>query len=142
MTVAELVISISILIVVSTTVFPKYTVEEHEINSFIRQLVSDVRYVRKVNTMGDLQTSISFQFDDSKNQHYYILREGGKNKREITLPKDVNLTYSKATIKFMKSGIPNGCAMTIKIINNEDIKEITITPVSGRILFKEGEYEV
>ena len=38
-------------------------------------------------------------------------------------------------------GSPNPKGQTIKVYNDKIKKEITIVPVSGRALLKEGEYE-
>lgn len=45
MTLVELVITISIILLITTLCFPSDNVEKYQVNSFIKQLCSDIRYV-------------------------------------------------------------------------------------------------
>ena len=71
----------------------------------------------------------------------YILRENGKDVKEVYLPKDAVIKYVREKIIFKKDGSPDLLGTTIKVTYKEIKKEITIVPVSGRVLLKEGIYE-
>ena len=45
-------------------------------------------------------------------------------------------------IKFKEDGTPYPSGTTIRIIYKDTKKEITIVPISGRVLIKEGKYEM
>ena len=139
MTLVELVITISIMLLISTLCFSKDDVNKHQIDSFTKQLCSDVRYVRKCNMLGDLSTYIYYKKD--KESSGYAVRSGGNDIKEIKLPNDITLKYGQSKIVFRRDGSPDPKGQTIKVYNDKIKKEITIVPVSGRVLLKEGEYE-
>lgn len=137
-TVIELVISISIILLIATLSFPKDNLENQKINLFAHQLCSDIRYVRRINMFSDYNTYIYYINQD--NHEGYVLRKDGKNVKSIVLPKNVKIARSIDIIKFKSDGSPQK-ASTIEIYNHRLRKTITITPVSGRVLLKEGKYE-
>ena len=49
MTTIELVITISIIAIISSICFMKYENDSYKIESFARELCSDIRYVRREN---------------------------------------------------------------------------------------------
>lgn len=139
MTLVEVVITISIMLIISSLCFPKDSISKHQINLFTKQLCSDIRYVRKANMLGDLKTYIYYIKDNETIS--YVVRENGKDLKEISLPSGANIQYANSKIKFKPDGSPDPKGQTINI-NKENLKrEITIVPVSGRVLLKEGKYE-
>ncbi|MGL4913482.1 MAG: pilus assembly FimT family protein [Romboutsia sp.] len=138
MTLIELVVAISVMVLVSTLCFSKDDNNKHQINSFAKQLCSDIRYVRKCNMLGDLNTYIYYKKDNDKTS--YILRSDFKDVKEIDLPNGSKL-IGLSKILFNTNGSPNPKGQTIEIISNSIQKQITIVPVSGRVLLKEGKYE-
>lgn len=139
MTLVELVVTISFITIISTLCFPKENISKYQINSFTKQLCSDIRYVRKNNMLGCNDTYIYYK--NNNGTHSYILRQESKDVKEISLPKDVQLLYTRGKILFKKDGSPQQLGTTIKIISKDIKREITIVPVSGRVLLKEGKYE-
>ena len=137
MTLIELVVAISVMVLVSTLCFSKDDGSKHQINSFAKQLCSDIRYVRKCNMLGDLNTYIYYKEEDNKIS--YILRSNFKDVKEIDLPNDAKL-IGLSRIIFKTNGYPDPKGQTIEIISNSIKKQITIVPVSGRVLLKEGKY--
>lgn len=137
-TVIELVVSISIILLITTICFPKDNLENHKINLFARQLCSDIRYVRRINMFSNYNTYI--YYIKQEEQEGYVLRKDGKNVKSIVLPRKVRIARSIETIKFKSDGSPQK-STTIEIYNDRLNKTITITPVSGRVLLKEGKYE-
>ena len=128
------------MLVVSMCI-PKFNNNYYEINAFAKELCSDIRYIRSNNTLGNLNTYITLVQDSNKQG--YVLIDKGKNIKEKYLPSDTSIhnnTTSKK-IYFRNDGSPNPSGSTIQIKNSIYKKEITIVPVSGRVLFKEEEYE-
>lgn len=80
-------------------------------------------------------------YKNSEGKQSYVLREKGKDVKEIALPKDAELKYTIEKIMFKRDGSPDKTGTTITIKHRENKKEITIVPVSGRVLIKEGIYE-
>ena len=58
MTLVELVVGISIIVLITTLCFPKVSIEKYQVNSFVKQLCSDIRYVRNINMMGNTNAYI------------------------------------------------------------------------------------
>lgn len=139
MTLVELVITISVMLLISTLCFSKEDITKHQINLFTKQLCSDIRYIRKTNMLGDSNTFIYYK--KNKDAISYVLRSNGKDIKEIKLPNNVNLEYMEEKMFFKRDGSPDPKGQTITVYNNKTKKEITIVPVSGRVLLKEGKYE-
>lgn len=137
-TLIEVVICMSIIIIISTLCFFNGDNKNYILNSFTKQLCSDIRYVRKCNMMGDLKTYIYYK--EEKNYISYILRSNSKDIKEVQLPKGASLA-GLSKISFKQDGTPISKGSTIKVYNGIIKKEITIVPVSGRVLLKEGRYE-
>lgn len=139
MTLVELVIGISIILLISTLYFPKININKYKIDLFTKQLCSDIRYIRNENMLGNSSAYIYYGND---NKNSYILRNDGIDLKEITLPKEVKLLYNQPRIRFKRDGSPEQNGQTI-VIDDKNMKiEITIVPVSGRVLLKEGKYEI
>ncbi|MEF9992511.1 MAG: hypothetical protein RRZ84_00125 [Romboutsia sp.] len=129
----------SIILLISSMCLPKDNIEKHLINSFTKQLCSDIRYVRQKNMLSDSSSYIIYENNSGKSG--YVLKENGKTKKSVFLPTNTKLNYSPNTIKFLPDGSPYPTGGTISVTNNKIKKEITIVPVSGRVLLKEGKYE-
>lgn len=141
MTLVELLIAIAIMLLLITVCFPKDNIEKHIINSFTKQLCSDLRYVRRCNMLEDNSTYIVYIKENNKSG--YSIKQKGEFIKSITLPQNasINDNINNSSIKFDKYGSPYPSGGTIKIGNEKLKKEITIVPVSGRVLMKEGKYE-
>ncbi|RDY28764.1 hypothetical protein CHL78_004300 [Romboutsia weinsteinii] len=140
MTLVELVVALGIILLIITLCFPKASIEKYKINSFMKQLCSDIRYVRKSNMLGDFSTYIYYTEENGCNG--YILQENGKSEKEVFLPENTKLEYSpRNRVKFKITGAPDPQGGSIRVYTDKQIREITIVPVSGRVLLKEGKYE-
>lgn len=139
MTLVEVVITISIMLIISSLCFPKDSISKHQINLFTKQLSSDIRYVRKSNMLGNLKTYIYYSEDNKSTS--YIVRENGKDLKKVSLPSGANIQYGNSKIKFKSDGSPDPKGQTINIYKENLKIELTIVPVSGRVLLKEGKYE-
>ena len=136
----ELIVGISILVIVSSIVYPIDKIEDYQIEYFSREIVSDIRYIKKKNELGDNNAFISLTYNQEENVYGYIIKDDEEIQKQSQLPKGIKLTYKNQLIKFNKKGTPINCAQTIRIMG-EKIIELTITPSSGRVLYKEGIYE-
>ncbi|WP_455538172.1 GspH/FimT family protein [Terrisporobacter sp.] len=143
MTILELLIAISIIVIISSICFVKYENNNYKIESFARQLCSDIRYVRRENMLDNKNVYIRFINKNSK--WSYILHRNKQEDKKVVLPQSVNLNFpvgqNTSLIYFHPDGryINNGGTITIS--KNGDYRYITIVPVSGRVLYKEGIYE-
>ena len=140
MTLVELVITISIILLITTIYFPKVNIEKYQVNSFTKQLCSDIRYVRNLNKMGNTNTYI--YLNKSEEGSSFTLNENRKDIKKVYLPKTCKIAYTRPMIKFRGGGTPYPSGTTIRIIYKDTKKEITIVPISGRVLIKEGKYEM
>ena len=140
MTLVELVITISIILLITTLCFPKDNIEKYQINSFIKQLCSDIRYVRNINMMGNTNAYVYLEKNDEGSS--FKLNEDRKDIKQVYLPKDCKIQFTRPIIKFKSDGTPTPSGTSIKIINKNKVIEITIVPISGRVLIKEGRYEI
>ncbi|WP_304339956.1 pilus assembly FimT family protein [Metaclostridioides mangenotii] len=139
MTVVELVVTISVIILISTLCIPKGSIDNRAINLFSRQFCSDIRFVRRENMLGNYNTYI--YYTKKKCVEGYILRKDGEDIKTNLLPKDAKIDHSLSTIKFKIDGSPVEKGSTIEVYKKKYCRYITITPVSGRILLKEDKYE-
>ncbi len=139
MTLIELMIAISILTITIAIIYPKESIKKYEVESVTKQLCSDIRYTRKRNMLKD--TSSYVYFKNENNVYSYIVRENGLNKKEVKLSEGIKIQYVRQQVIFRESGAPSYGGTTIKVIYKDVEKEITIVPVSGRVLLKEGKYE-
>ena len=143
MTTIELVITISIIAIISSICFMKYENDSYKIESFARELCSDIRYVRRENMLDNKNVYIRFVNEDNK--WSYVLHRNKREDKKVILPQNVNLNFpigqNTSLIYFHPDGryINNGGTITMR--KDNDYKYITIVPVSGRVLYKEGLYE-
>lgn len=137
MTLVEFIVAMAIIILMITISFPKSSIEKYEVNSFLRQLCSDIRYVRKSNMLGDFSTYIHYTDTNG-----YILQSNKKSEKEVSLPKNARLENSHGgKIIFNINGAPQPKGGSTRVFYKNNMKEITVVPASGRVLLKEGKYE-
>lgn len=139
MTLVEVVIGIGIIMTILMISFPKEKLQKYEIDSFARQLVGDIRYVRSMNSNGNL--SVFLENISTQDNPRYVIKENTDIVKTVYLPKNSSLSYPSSTIKFKSDGTLSSKGETI-IIDSKDRKiKITIIPFSGRVLLKEDIYE-
>lgn len=139
MTLVEVVIGIGIIMTILMISFPKEKSQKYEIDSFARQLVGDIRYVRSMNSNGNL--SVFIENISTQDNPRYVIKENTDIVKTVYLPKNSSLSYPSSTIKFKSDGTLSSKGETI-IIDSKDRKiKITIIPFSGRVLLKEDIYE-
>lgn len=121
----------------------KYEGDNYKIELFAKELCSDIRYVRRENMLNNSNVYIKFIKEDNK--WSYILQRNKKEDKRVYLPENVNLNYpinqSNNLICFYTNGLYKNGGMTISINKGDNYKYITIVPISGRVLYKEGIYE-
>lgn len=143
MTTIELIIAISIIVIITSICFIKYEGDNYRIDSFARQLCSDIRYVRRENMLNNVSVYIRFAKEDNK--WSYILHRNKNEDKRVYLPQNANLQFpigkDTSIISFYSNGLYKNGGGTITINKNNEYKYITIVPVSGRVLYKEGIYE-
>ncbi|MBC6003896.1 MAG: hypothetical protein E7C86_07650 [Paeniclostridium sordellii] len=139
MTLIELVIGVGIVLIAIAISFPKDKADKYQIDSFARQLVSDIRYVRSMNINGNMNLYLENikVFDNPR----YIIKNNSSIIKTVNLPKDSTLSAPTSIIKFKSDGTLNSKGETIIINSNNRKIEITIVPFSGRVLLKEDKYE-
>ena len=139
MTLVEVVIGIGIIMTILMISFPKEKSQKYEMDSFARQLVGDIRYVRSMNSNGNL--SVFLENISTQDNPRYVIKENTDIVKTVYLPKNSSLSYPSPTIKFKSDGTLSSKGETI-IIDSKDRKiKITIIPFSGRVLLKEDMYE-
>ena len=139
MTLVEVVIGIGIIMTILMISFPKEKSQKYEIDSFARQLVGDIRYVRSMNSNGNL--SVFLENISTQDNPRYVIKENTDIMKTVYLPKNSSLSYPSSTIKFKSDGTLSSKGETI-ILDSKDRKiKITIIPFSGRVLLKEDIYE-
>ncbi|GKZ02247.1 hypothetical protein [Paraclostridium bifermentans] len=139
MTLVEVVIGIGIIMTILMISFPKEKSQKYEMDSFARQLVGDIRYVRSMNSNGNL--SVFLENISTQDNPRYVIKENTDIVKTVYLPKNSSLSYPSSTIKFKSDGTLSSKGETI-IIDSKDRKiKITIIPFSGRVLLKEDMYE-
>ncbi len=131
----ELLVVLSIIIVILGVAVPTFakTLERQALASFSKQLAGDIRYVRQMNTNGNLLMRIQI----SNNR--YIIREGIKVIEIKTAPKGVRFMNELALfIHFNALGVPIGAgATTINLTNSYGhIYQVIITVHTGRVRFQ------
>ncbi|WFD08984.1 hypothetical protein [Tepidibacter hydrothermalis] len=138
----ELLITITLIMVISLIPTYKINIRDYKIDSFIRQLCSDIRYTRIKNMNYDDSTKIYYE-KSPKGTVSYVLKESKQIKKKVELPPNTEITYGVEKIDFGLNGVIRHKGETIKIKDktNKKIKIITIVPMSGRVLIKEGIYE-
>ena len=93
MTLVELVVGISIIVLITTLCFPKVSIEKYQVNSFVKQLCSDIRYVRNINMMGNTNAYVYLEKNDEGSS--FKLNEDRKDIKQVYLPKDCKIQFYK-----------------------------------------------
>ena len=139
----ELIVTISIIVIMSSICFMKYEGDNYKIEFFAKELCSDIRYVRRENMLNN--PNVYIRFISENNKWSYILHRNKKEDKRVYLPKNVNLNFpigqNNSLISFYTSGLYKNGGGTISINKGDKYKYITIVPVSGWVLYKEGIYE-
>lgn len=138
MTLIELVIGIGLGIILICVVFPRNNVEKYNVDCFARQLVSDIRYVRAINMNGN--TNLHIEQLPMSDPPKYSVKENAEIIKTISLPKGSKLICPSSIIKFKSNGSLSTKGETITILLKDIKLEITIVPIGGRVLLKEGKY--
>lgn len=143
MSTLELIVSISIIVIISSICTMKYEGDNYKIELFAKELCSDIRYVRRENMLNN--QNVYIRLEKANNKWSYTLQKNKKEDKRVYLPEDVNLNYpisqSNNLISFYTNGLYKNGGITISINKGSKYKYITIVPVSGRVLYKEGIYE-
>ena len=100
MTLVEVLIGITLLALICTIAFSKFDLDNYKVNSFIRQLNSDIRYVRSVNKLGNNKVYIAFT--KQNNCSGYVLIENGSNTKSVFLPKNIKLSTCHMQVMIRK----------------------------------------
>ena len=139
MTLVEVIIGITILSLIATMSFTKINLSNYKVNSFVKQMASDIRYVRKINKLGN--SKVYIYFTKQNNIKGYVLRENGEDTKSVFLPEGVDLKCPISKILFKTNGCFYMGGTTISIMQKSNYTEVTIVPTSGRVLIKEGIYK-
>jgi hypothetical protein len=124
---------------ISSIVLSNFYIDKYKVNSFTKQLCSDIRYVRARNMSSDFSTFIYYK--NTNNVVSYVLQEGNKDIKEVSLPKNAIISNKISKIIFRQDGVIGEKGETITVTYKGENTEITIVPFSGRVLLKEGIYE-
>ncbi len=139
----EVIIIIGIISIILSICFVKCGAYEYQTKSFVKQLCSDIRYTRKENILSN--PNVYIKFIKENNKWSYVLVKDKRKIKVVYLPQNIELNFpinqNNSLIKFNSNGSYINGGGTITIKDNEKYKYITIVPVSGRVLYKEGIYE-
>lgn len=69
MTLVEVIIGITILSLIATMSFTKINLSNYKVNAFAKQMASDIRYVRKINRLGNSKVYMYFTTEQYKRIH-------------------------------------------------------------------------
>lgn len=139
MTLIEVVIGIGIIMTILLISFPNEKYQKYQVDTFARQLVGDIRYVRSMNLNGNLNVYLENRKTDKEIK--YLLKENGNILKTVYIPQNTTLSYPSPKIKFKSDGTLSSKGETITINSKYKIVKITIVPFSGRVLLKEDIYE-
>ncbi len=136
-TLIELIVTIGLLIILFSIVVPRINTDRYYMEKISKELLYDMKDI-KVKNMTSENDSYTMTFYPD----YYILKVGTntgiKQYKKVELKEDFLFTYSFQNLTFNYRGSPShGQTITLKDIKTEAIKQITIIPVTGRILLIE-----
>lgn len=132
-TLIELIIVLGIIGVILGIGVLKIDKTNYYLRTQGKLLCTEIRRVRLLRmTQGE-----GFKIWLEKNQ--YKLLNGSKEVKIVPLDPHYKLLYGKNTILFKYDGTPEygGDTITIKNIKNNKYMEMTIVPVSGKVLLKD-----
>ena len=98
MTFIEVIIGITLLALIGTVSFVKLDLSNYKINSFIKQMTTDIRYIRQINKIGN--EKVYMLFIEENNCEGYILMEEGRQSKKVFLPKGIELACPTSKILF------------------------------------------
>lgn len=139
----ELIIVIAILLILILIFFPKINADEKILMINGRILWNDIREIRYIRMTQGTPIKILFPRDCSD---YYVITNGDNVIKTVRMDENIEIyhNFDSNKIMFSLNGAPSlGSAGTIKVLNIKSNKfvEITITPVTGRILLKDKIFE-
>lgn len=136
MNVAELIIGMSLMVLLIGISIPKTDTRYIQTEWERRKFCSELRLIKRKNLAG-IDESIRVKNDNGKS--YYTIGRGFTFNKKIEIPKGIKLYSTIKSISFKEDGKPYESG-TIEFSYKEKSYYITITPISGRILFKEDIY--
>lgn len=136
MSLAELIIGMSLVILLIGIVVPKADSGYMKAEWERRKLCSELRLLKRKNISG---IGEYMRIAKVNNRSCYRTFFDLKLIKEEYIEEDIKVSSNIKKIMFKANGIPIDSG-TIEIKYKEKNYAITITPISGRILFKEGIY--
>lgn len=133
---AELVIGMCLMVLLVGLVIPKVDVGYAKAEWERRKLCSEIRYIKRRNLAG-VNEDIRVTNSDKKSAYYIACRTNLLKK--VEMPENIRMETLIDRIHFHTDGKPYK-AGTVEINYKKKVYSITITPISGRVLFKEGIY--
>jgi len=136
-TLIELIVTIGLLIILLSIVFPKINLDRYYMDKVAKELLYDLKDI-KVKMM----TTDGPAYSMTISEDHYMLKIG-KDKRiyqykKFELKEGYKFIYSYQDVAFNFNGAPHQ-SQTIRILNTEtnEIREISIVLGTGRILLLE-----
>ena len=128
MTLVEVIIGITILSLIATMSFTKINLSNYKVNAFAKQMASDIRYVRKINRLGN--SKVYMYFTKQNNTKGYILRENGEDIKSVFLPEGVDLRCPVSKIFFKTNCISQDIFYSFLTITPPPPLNIFSNPIS------------
>lgn len=135
----EVIIYISIILLLTTVILSHNGFSRLNSDIFIKQFVSDIRYVYSKNRFGDYDTRLRYIYEGNKTTGKilgYYIDEKGYPRKTVMKPDSLDfLIATKADIRFSSSGVLafNGETMELADKTTKKKYKITIVPISGRV---------
>lgn len=137
MSIAELIIGMSLAVLLVGMTIPKVDPGYMKAKWERRRLCSEIRYLKRRDLAG-IEEFMRIDEVDGKTCYKILFRS--KVLRKLDVDEDISVKTGIDMIKFQENGKPNKSG-EINVIYKKKFYSITITPISGRILFKEGIYD-
>jgi prepilin-type N-terminal cleavage/methylation domain-containing protein len=136
-TLIELIVTIGLLAILLSLVVLKIDPDRYYLEKISKEIYYDIKDV-KVKSM----TSDGVSYSISLYNNYYILKKGTNTGtvqyKKVELKEDFEFLYEDQLLTFNYRGSPSQAqTITIRDIKRNLIKQITIVPVTGRILLIE-----
>jgi prepilin-type N-terminal cleavage/methylation domain-containing protein len=133
LTLIELLVVLALISIIVVISIPKLGINNYTLLSEAKELCMDIRESRFVKmTTGE-------NYKILLNTNGYILFNGSKTIKTVTLSKGNVIYYDDQEIRFSDTGAPvyGGTTITIKNLETNKYYQISIVVGSGRILLKE-----
>lgn len=137
MSTVELIIGMSLMVLLVGLSIPKVDTGYAKTKWERRKFCSEIRLTKRKNLSGK---SESIRVTNKNGNSYYIIQKGLNIEKIVEIPNKIKLYSSMDSISFKEDGRPYESGI-VDFQYREKIYQITITPISGRILFKEDIYE-